>query len=329
MAKKKDKLTNEQRIEMLKLMLENRLNEERLAILYRQGKVLGGLYLSRGQEATSVGTAYALGDGDVMAPMIRNTGALLTRGMTSREIFLQYLGRAESPTQGRENAHHLGDLKGRGVIAPISQLGKMISVLMGVALSFKVRGLPNVSMNYIGEGGSSSGDFHEALNMAGVLKAPFILILENNQYAYSTPVRKQTACTELYKRALGYGIPGERVNGNDAEEVYYITKKAVDRARKGEGPTLIEAVTMRMQGHAQHDDARYVPKEMFSEWEERDPIKLFSNRLLEEKVLSQEELKEITEDIRAKCEEDAEYALNAPLPEGPEALEQVYRQEVK
>lgn len=328
MAKKKTKLKKEQRIELLKLMLENRLNEERLAILYRQGKILGGLYLSRGQEATSVGTAYALGDGDVMAPMIRNTGALLTRGMTSREIFLQYLGRAESPTGGRENAHHLGDLKGRGIIAPISQLGKMISVLMGVALSFKVRGQKNVSMNYIGEGGASSGDFHEALNMAGVLKAPFILVLENNQYAYSTPVRKQTACTELYKRALGYGIHGERVNGNDVEAVYEVTRQAVDRANKGEGPTLIEAVTMRMQGHAQHDDARYVPKELFSEWEMRDPIKAYSEKLLEEKVLSQEELKEITEDIRSRLEEDAEYALNAAMPHGPDALEQVYSGEV-
>lgn len=321
-------LSKKQKTELLRYMLANRLAEERLAILYRQGKVLGGLYLSRGQEASSVGTAYALGEGDVMAPMIRNTGSLFVRGITEREFFLQYLARAEGPTKGRENAHHIGDLKGRGVIAPISQLGKMISVLMGVALSFKIRGTKNVSMNYIGEGGASSGDFHEALNMAGVLKAPFVLILENNQYAYSTPVNKQTACKELYKRALGYGIHGEQVDGNDVEAVYKVSHEAVERARAGEGPTLIEAVTMRMQGHAQHDDARYVPKELFKRWEDRDPIKLYIDKLVKEKVLSRKKIEEMTEEIRAHCEKEAEYALNAPLPEGPEALEGVYSKEV-
>lgn len=327
-AKPKESLSKKQKIELLSYMLENRLNEERLAILYRQGKILGGLYLSRGQEASSVGTAYALGEGDVIAPMIRNTGSLLVRGITSREIFLQYLGRAESPTQGRENAHHIGDLRGRGVIAPISQLGKMISVLMGVALSFKIRGQKNVSMNYIGEGGSSSGDFHEAMNMAGVLKTPFVLVLENNQYAYSTPVEKQSAVKRFADRALGYGIHGETVDGNDVEAVYFAAKKAVERARAGEGPTLLECVTMRMQGHAQHDDARYVPEEKFKSWRERDPILLYQDRLLKEKVITKKQLEDLTEEIRAKCEADAEYALNAPLPEGPEAIERVYSEEV-
>jgi len=322
------KLKKEQRIELLRYMLMNRLAEERLAILYRQGKVLGGLYLSRGQEASSVGTAYALGEGDVMAPMIRNTGSLFVRGITVREFFLQYLARAEGPTQGRENAHHIGDLENRGVIAPISQLGKMISVLMGVGLSFKVRGQKNVSMNYIGEGGASSGDFHEALNMAGVLKIPFILILENNQYAYSTPVSKQTAAKELYKRAIGYGIEGVQVDGNDVEKVYYETVKAVERARNGEGPTLIEAVTMRMQGHAQHDDARYVPEELFEKWRDRDPVEMYKKRLLDEGVMSESEYDELYNEVKDLCEVEAEYAINAPLPEGPEAIERVYAKEV-
>ena len=323
------KLNKAQKLDLLRYMLMNRLSEERLAILYRQGKVLGGLYLSRGQEASSVGTAYALGEGDVMAPMIRNTGSLLVRGMTPKEIFLQYLGRAESPTRGRENAHHIGDLKGRGVIAPISQFGKMISVLMGVALSFKVRGQKNVSMNYIGEGGSSSGDFHEAMNMAGVLKAPFVLVLENNQYAYSTPVEKQSAVKKFSERAKGYGIFGETVDGNDVEAVYAASARAVKRARDGKGPTLLECVTMRMQGHAQHDDARYVPKEKFESWRDRDPIITYQNKLLEEKVITQEELDKLTEEIRDMCEKDAEYALDAPMPEGPEALGGVYSEEVK
>ena len=186
------KLKSEQKVELLRYMLLNRLVEERLSILYRQGKVLGGLYLSRGQEAISVGTAYALGPDDVVGPMIRNMGALFVRGMEPRDVFLQYLGRAESPTGGRENAHHIGDLHGKGVVAPISMLGKMISILMGISMSFKLRGEKRVAMNYIGEGGASAGDFHEALNMAGVFKLPFILIVENNQYAYSTPVTRQT-----------------------------------------------------------------------------------------------------------------------------------------
>lgn len=321
------KLKKEQKIDLLRYMLMNRLTEERLAILYRQGKILGGLYLSRGQEAISVGTAYALEKGDVIAPMIRNTGALLVRGIKPRDIFLQYLGRRESPTQGRENAHHLGNLKNLGIIAPISQLGKMISVLMGVALSFKLRGQPHVALNYIGEGGSSSGDFHEALNMAGVFKVPFILILENNHYAYSTPVERQTAAKKLSDRALGYGIAGETIDGNDIEAVFTATRKAVERAREGEGPMLIECVTMRMQGHAQHDDARYVPKEMFKKWAERDPIKLFSDVLLKDGIITQKQLDKMTEEIRKICEDDAEYALSAELPEGPEALTRVYSEE--
>lgn len=321
------KLKKEQRIDLLRYMLMNRLTEERLAILYRQGKVLGGLYLSRGQEATSVGTAYALEKGDVIAPMIRNTGSLLVRGITPRDIYLQYLGREESLTQGRENAHHMGDLKNLGIIAPISQLGKMISVLMGVALSFKLRGQPHVALNYIGEGGASTGDFHEAMNMAGVFKVPFILILENNQYAYSTPVERQTAAKKMSDRAIGYGIAGETIDGNDVEAVFNATRRAVERAREGEGPTLIECVTMRMQGHAQHDDARYVPKEMFKKWEERDPIKLYSDVLLKNGILTQKQLDKMTGEIRKQCEEDAAYALAAKLPEGSNALGRVYSEE--
>jgi TPP-dependent pyruvate/acetoin dehydrogenase alpha subunit len=323
------RISKEKKLELLRHMLTNRLTEDRMAILYRQGKVLGGLYLSRGQEAISVGTAYALGDGDVMAPMIRNIGALLVRGITPRDIFLQYLGRADGPTGGRENAHHVGDLQGKGIIAPISQLGKMISVLHGVALSFKIREQPNVAMNYIGDGGASSGDFHEALNMAGVLKSPFILILENNQYAYSTPVQKQSSAKDFYKRAIGYGIHGEQVQGNDVEAVYKVTAEAVERARQGEGPTLIEAVTMRMQGHAQHDDARYVPEDQFAEWRKRDPIFSYQEKLLAAKVITKKALEEMTEEIRTACEADANFALEAALPHGPDAATRVYSPEVR
>lgn len=322
-------LGEEKKIELLRYMLVNRLAEERLAILYRQGKILGGLYLSRGQEAISVGTAYALGPDDLMAPMIRNTGALFVRGITPRDVFLQYLGRAESLTGGRESAHHLGDLKGRGIVAPISMLGKMISVMMGVAMSFKLRGEPRVAMNYIGEGGASTGDFHEALNMAGVFGLPLVLVIENNRWAYSTPVRKQTAAMRIVDRAPGYGIHGEQVDGNDVFAVYDAAAGAVEHARAGEGPTMLECLSMRMQGHAQHDDARYVPEGEFEKWEKRDPIARCKRRLVREKVISARQIAEMEAELRESIAGDADYALRAPMPEGPEALTRVYAERVR
>jgi TPP-dependent pyruvate/acetoin dehydrogenase alpha subunit len=317
-------LKEKQQIELLRYLLLNRLVEDRLSILYRQGKILGGLYLSRGQEAISVGTAYALGPDDVIGPMIRNMGALFVRGLKPRDVFLQYLGRAESPTGGRENAHHIGDLRGRGIVAPISMLGKMISILMGISMSFKLRGEKRVALNYIGEGGASTGDFHEALNMAGVFKLPFILIVENNQFAYSTPVSHQTAAHQISDRAAGYGIHGEVVDGNDVIEVYEATVQAAKRARAGEGPSLIECMTMRMKGHAEHDDARYVPSELFGKWEKRDPIGLFKKKLLKDDILTGTEIEAIEEEIKTVVEEDVEYALNAPMPEGRDAARGVY-----
>ena len=318
------KLKSEQKVELLRYMLLNRLVEERLSILYRQGKVLGGLYLSRGQEAISVGTAYALGPDDVVGPMIRNMGALFVRGMEPRDVFLQYLGRAESPTGGRENAHHIGDLHGKGVVAPISMLGKMISILMGVSMSFRLRGEKRVAMNYIGEGGASAGDFHEALNMAGVFKLPFILIVENNQYAYSTPVTRQTAAKHISDRAAGYGIHGELVDGNDVQAVWKATAEAAARARAGKGPTLLECMTMRMQGHAEHDDARYVPGRLFEEWKKRDPIESYKAVLVEEGILTAEEIESVVEEMGAKVDEDVEYAMAAELPDGGTAMGGVY-----
>lgn len=317
-------VSKKKKLELLRYMLLNRLVEDRLAILYRQGKILGGLYLSRGQEGISVGTSLALGPDDVVGPMIRNMGALFVRGMAPRDLFLQYLGRAEGPTQGRENAHHIGDLHGKGVVAPISMLGKMISVLMGISMSFKLRGEQRVALNYIGEGGASTGDFHEALNMAGVFRLPFILIVENNQYAYSTPVNKQTAARHIADRAPGYGIHGEIVDGNDVLKVYEATEAAVERARSGGGASLIECMTMRMKGHAEHDDARYVPKQLFEKWEKRDPIARFRKQLVGDKLITDKKVESMIVELKRQIDEDVEYALAAPMPEGPEALERVY-----
>lgn len=271
-------IPDSRRIELFRTMLLNRIVEEQLTLLYRQGHIPGGLFLSRGQEATSVGTAAALQHDDILSPMIRNIGAVLTRGMKPRDIFMQCMARSGSFSRGKDSGHHFGNLKELGIIAPISQLGKMISVMMGVALSFKTRNLPAVALNYIGDGGSSTGDFHEALNMAGVLKVPLILILENNQYAYSTPSDKQSASREFYKRAEIYGIHGERMNGNDVEDVYKTTLSAVTRARKDFSPALLESYILRMKRSGRLSD---------EELSKRDPILHFQNRLLKEGLLSE------------------------------------------
>src|SRR5450631_3080156 len=265
-------LTREQHLDLYYFMRLDRELEEQMVRLFRQNKILGGLYSSLGQEAISVGTAYALGPGDWIAPMIRNIGALLVRGYAPRDVLTQHMARYTSPTQGKDGTSHFGDLKKRHVVAPISMLGDLIPVMTGVAMAGRYLGQKIVAMTWIGDGGSSTGVFHEGLNFAATQKAPFVLILENNGWAYSTPVRRQVPLENLADRAKSYGITSYIVDGNDVADVYSTTKEAVDRARAGEGPILIEAKTFRRMGHAQHDPAEYVPKDMRDYWEARDPI---------------------------------------------------------
>ena len=238
----------------------NRMLEERLGNLYRQGKVVGGLYSSRGQEATSVGSAYALEPQDFMGPLIRNLGSMLVRGVQPREVMMQYMAKGGSPTGGKDGNTHFGDLS-RGLVAPISMLGALIPVMAGVALAGRMQGRDLVALTYIGDGGTSTGDFHEGLNLAAVLGVPLVVIAEHNGYAYSTPTSRQMRIQDIAARAAAYGIPGEIVDGNDVLAVHAVTKRAVERARAGGGPTLIESKTFRMKGHAEHDDAGYVPPE--------------------------------------------------------------------
>jgi pyruvate dehydrogenase E1 component alpha subunit/2-oxoisovalerate dehydrogenase E1 component alpha subunit len=254
----KTRLTREQQLELYRYMKLNRMVEDRLSNLYRQGKVVGGLYSSRGQEAISIGTAYALEPQDMVGPLIRNLGSLFVRGVKPREIMMQYMARADGPTHGRDVNLHFGDLS-RGIVAPISMLGALIPVMAGVALGGRMLGKNLVALTYIGDGGTSTGDFHEGLNFAAVLNVPFVLIAEHNGFAYSTPTSKQMRIKNIVTRAAAYGIPGEIVDGNDVLAVYEATKRAVERAREGGGPSLIEAKTFRMKGHAEHDDAGYVP----------------------------------------------------------------------
>ncbi len=310
-------LTRSQYHDLYYYLRLNRRVDEQLVNLYRQGKVVGGVYSSLGQEAISVGTAYALEPQDVISPLIRNVGAMMVRGFRPRDIFLQYMGRQDGPTGGRDANTHFGDLQ-RGVLAPISMLGETIPVMAGVALAGKMRGEKRVALAYVGDGATSTGPFHEGLNFAAVLKLPLLVIAENNGWAYSTPTEKQMAVPDIAERAPGYGIPAVRVDGNDVLRVYESTRAALERLRGGAGPVLLECKTMRMKGHAEHDDARYVPKEVFDKWRKKDPIVRFEKLLRDRRLMTVEEKTEIEGRIEREIREDVDFAESSlfPPPEG-------------
>jgi TPP-dependent pyruvate/acetoin dehydrogenase alpha subunit len=307
-------LTKDRLQELYYFLRLNRSVDERLGNLYRQGKVVGGLYSSLGQEGISVATAYALEKQDVLGPMIRNLGATLVRGFKPRDLFCQYMARASGPTGGRDCNLHFGDLN-RGVMACISMLGALIPVMAGIALSSSLRGENRVALTYIGDGGTRVGDFHEGLNFAAVKNLPLIVIVENNQFAYSTPVTSQMKNTRISDFAQAYGILGTTIDGNDVQEVYNTTKDAVERARRGEGPALIECVTLRMKGHAEHDDAKYVPPELVEAWKKKDPILRFERYLLENGIMTQGEQQIIIDRITRELDADVAFAESSPLPE--------------
>lgn len=318
-------LSREQLLEIYYFLRLTRSLEERLVNLYRQTKVIGGLFRSLGQEGESVGSAYALdrSKGDMLSPLIRNLGSMLVQGATPLEILRQYMAKAESPTRGRELNIHFGDLE-RGFIGQISHLGDMIPVMAGVALSFKMRKQPRVALAYVGDGAMSTGAFHEGINLAAVQRLPLVIICENNGWAYSTPSHKQTAVKQLADKAKAYGIPGVRADGNDVLACYEVTKHAVERARNGDGVTLIEFVTYRRKGHAEHDNQSYQPKEQIAEWEKKDPVDRYLNTLKDGGWANAAEVSAI--DQRVQQELDAAVALceNEPLPAVSTTLENVY-----
>jgi TPP-dependent pyruvate/acetoin dehydrogenase alpha subunit len=317
----KKALTRQQHLDLYYYMRLNRAVEDSMVKLFRQNKIVGGLYSSLGQEAISVGTAFALEKKDWLAPMIRNIGALLVKGVKPRDIFMQHMAKYDSPTKGKDGTSHFGDLENLHIVSPISMLGDLIPVMAGVAIAGRYLGQKIVSMTWIGDGGSSTGVFHEGLNFAATQKAPFVLILENNLWAYSTPVRRQVPLENLADRAKAYGISTYIVDGNDVAEVYSTSKEAVDRARAGEGPILIEAKTFRRLGHAQHDPAEYVPKEMRAYWEARDPIERHEKFLISEKLLDAKGKAEIEKKIEMLLAAEREFAENSPFPP-PELAEQ-------
>ena len=318
-------LTREQKLELYYWMRLTRSLEERLVNLYRQTKVVSGLFRSLGQEADAVGSAYALdrSKGDILSPLIRNLGSMLVQRATPVEILRQYMARGDSPTRGRELNIHFGDLQ-RGFIGQISHLGDMVPVMAGVTLTFRMRGEQRVGLVYVGDGATSTGAFHEGINFAAVQRCPLVVIIENNGYAYSTPVSRQTAARAFVDKAAGYGVPGEQADGNDVVKVYEVTKRAVDRARGGEGVTLIELITYRRKGHAEHDNQSYVPEGQGRRWElENDPITRHLERLAAEGVAAGE-IAAIDARVTEEIDRATEEAEKSPMPEAEDALRGVY-----
>jgi TPP-dependent pyruvate/acetoin dehydrogenase alpha subunit len=307
-------LKPEQSIEIYRWMLLNRKMEETLEKLYKQSKVVGGVYFGLGQESCSCASAYALGKEDWVGPMIRNQGSMLVKGFSARDIFMQYMAKSGSPSGGRESGSHFGDHKEKNVLAPISHLGDSVSVMAGIALGARIQGKNIACLTYIGDGGQSTGPTYEGFNFAAVQKLGVILIAEHNLWAYSTPVNLQFACKDLADRAIGYGVPGVIVDGTDAHQVYDVTYEAVQRARRGEGATLIEAKMMRMKGHAIHDAALYVPKPMFEYWKRRDCIARMEKYLLDKKWLTAEQNKKLIAEVDTELDEDRSFAEASPLP---------------
>ena len=317
-------LTRAQVLELYYWMRLTRTLEERLVALYRQTKVVGGLFRSLGQEADAVGSAFALRREDVLSPLIRNLGSMLVKGATPVEVLRQYMAKGDSPTRGRELNLHFGDTA-RGFLGQISPLGDMVPVMAGVTLSFKMRGEKRVGLVYVGDGATSTGAFHEGINFAAVQRCPLVIVVESNAYAYSTPTRKQTLAKQFVDKAIGYGIPGEQADGNDVIATYEVTKRAVDRARRGEGVSLVELITYRRKGHAEHDNQSYVPEGEIDRWaRENDPIDRYLTRLRVEFGFSEDERRGVDDRVIREVDEATEIAEASAPPEPLDALVGVY-----
>ena len=316
-----DKETKRQLLYFMKLSRDIEYRIER--VLYRQGKIVGGVYVGRGQEAISVGTAIHMLEDDIAAPTHRDMGIFLIRGVSVRRIIAQYMGRETGVTRGRDGNMHMGDLK-HNIIAFVSHLGDNVPVAAGVALTFKTRGQKNVSFCYSGEGATSRGDWHEGLNLAGVHKLPVVFFINNNQYAYSTPIELQMPVKDVADRAPAYGMPGEVIDGNDILAVYDSAKRAIDWARAGKGPYLVEYKTFRMTGHSAHDDAGYVPKELFDEWAKKDPVDRFEKHLIESGEMTRDEIDEMEKEITATIDDAVDWAEKSPYPDPSDVTRDVY-----
>jgi pyruvate dehydrogenase E1 component alpha subunit len=317
-------LTPTQQLELYYWKRLTRTFDDRMLAHWKQGRGVGGTFSQRGHEAISIGAGYALGPDDIVAPMHRDLGTFLLRGITPCRMFANLLARATGVTRGRDvNLHGVGDLN-LGIFGFISHLPHSLPVGLGAAMSFRYRDEPRVALSFTGDGASNAGLFHETLNMAALYNAPWVVLVENNLYAYSTPVAETMKITDIALRADGYGMPGVIVDGNDVEAVYAVTKEAIDRARSGGGSTLIEAKTMRMLGHAVHDGAEYVPAELLAAWELRDPIRLYDARLLAQGIADRAELDEIGQRCQVEVEDAVAFAEASLWPEPASVTAGVY-----
>lgn len=298
--------------------------DDRLTALFKQGKLVGGLFSQLGHEAISVGASLALGRDDVIAPMHRDVGAYFVRGMTPARLMAQYFGRATGPSGGRDaNLHGCGDLS-LGIVGFVSHIPQSTPVAVGMAHAFKLRHEPRVAMNFFGDGGSSEGLIHEALNWASVFRVPVVFVVENNQYAYSTPLRQQMRVSDIAVRAAGYDMPAEIVDGNDFFAVHAAARSAVEGARQDGGPRLIECKTMRMRGHAIHDNMAYVPRELLAEWQARDPVARMVARLRDDKLLDDSTLAALDTRIVRELDAAQAFAEASPLPDVSKLTQGVY-----
>ncbi|MFZ9814268.1 MAG: thiamine pyrophosphate-dependent dehydrogenase E1 component subunit alpha [Candidatus Kapaibacteriota bacterium] len=316
-------VTNEQRISFLRYMLMAREFDLAMQRLNRQGRAFGGVYSQTGNEATSVGSASALGSDDVLFPMHRNIGGHFVFGQDLDILMKAFLARDGSLMRGTDGTGHYADPSKR-IYGNISHLGAMIPVAAGFTMASKLRGEMCVAMTYIGDGGSQTGEFHEAMNFASVQKLPLILIIENNQYAYSSPNSIEFACEQLSDRAKGYGCHGITIDGTDIELVYETTLEAVKRARNGDGPTIIETITMRMRGHAEHDDFSYVPKEMLAHWQNMDPVDRYIEHCIKHKALKKAEIDAMRQHIIQDIRDAIDAVIDLPFPPPEEAFRNVF-----
>ena len=319
-------LKPEQILEMYYFMRLSRALEERISLLYRQGKVAGGIFSGIGQEAIVVGVCYDLRRDDFISPVHRDLGAFLVRGVDPKRLMAQIFGKRAGMSKGKDSYLHAGDMS-LGIFGGTSMLGSTLPVVTGAALAFKIKKLDHVAVGFFGEGAAARGDTHEAMNFAGVQKLPVVFVCENNRYAYSTPVEKEMAIDDVAARAAGYGFAGKVVSGNDLPAVWDVAQHAIQRARRGEGPTLIECKTYRWHGHSEHDAAAYRNEEEFIEWRSRDPIPRFEFYLREKGLLTEEVQKDITAKVQAAVDEAVKYAEESPWPEGSEALQDLFASE--
>jgi TPP-dependent pyruvate/acetoin dehydrogenase alpha subunit len=290
--------------------------DERMEALYRQGRLPGAIYSGRGQEGTHVGVASALEPEDSLFPTHRDLSAQLTKGLELKRVMAQYWGRIDGYLRGRDGNSHIGDWFGHRTFAVMSHLPIAYPIACGAALAYQRRGERRVAMAICGDGATSNGRWHEAINVSAIHRLPVVWVVNNNQYAYSTPNPLEFAVPTIAERAAAYGIPGVRVEGKDVLDVYEAAQAAVDRARSGEGPTLIESVSLRWRGHAGHDPAKYVPPEMLEDYiQNRDPVKRFEAWMLEQGVATPGDVEQLEKRIEEEFEAGYEYALASPFPE--------------